>query len=95
MELAQMTVPELRKLGQELKVKDYNKLQRTELVREIRKLTTKELTKQDCLNALKSAHNVFSEIVAQRQAAKSGHTSYMGIREQIRVLINKVEKINL
>lgn len=95
MELAQMTVPELRKLGQELKVKDYNKLQRTELVREIRKATTKELTKEDCLNALKSAHATFSEIVAQRQAARTGYTSYMGIREQIRLLINKVEKINL
>lgn len=95
MELAQMTVPELRKLGQELKVKDYNKLQRTELVREIRKVTTKELTKEDCLNALKSAHATFSEIVVQRQAARTGYTSYMGIREQIRVLINKVEKINL
>lgn len=95
MELAQMTVPELRKLGQELKVKDYNNLKRTELVREIRKATTKELTKEDCLNSLKAAHNTFSEIVAQRQAARTGYTSYMGIREQIRVLINKVEKINL
>lgn len=95
MEINEMNVSELRKLGQELKIKDYHILKRTELVREIRKATTKELTKSDCLNALKSAHATFDEIVRQRQAARTGYTSYMGIREQIRVLINKVEKINL
>jgi len=95
MELTEMTVQDLRKLGAQHKIKDYHTLKRTELVREIRKATTKPVTKLDAIDALKEAHKMLDVIIQQQQAKKQGYTSVMGAREKVRMIINAIEKLSL
>lgn len=89
-----MNVPELRKEGQRLGVKDYHVLKRTELVREIRKKTEKSIAKEDVIKNLKECHQLVDNKVNQMILAGKGSSSYRGVREQIRAIINRVEKFS-
>lgn len=93
-ELENLGVPELRKLGRDHKVKDYNNLKRTELVRELRKVMIKPITNEDIISKGKEWHKMLCEKVQQRQAKKQGFTSYLGIQNQVRSLITKIEKLS-
>ena len=87
-----MHINDLRKLGQELKVKNYNALPKSELVREIR-LKEEPITPQDVVAHMKKGHALICDLVKQRQAKGEGYSSYIGISEQIRSQINRLEKL--
>lgn len=95
MELTEKGVPELRKIGQELKVKDYNKLSRTELIREIRikQGLSVTVTKEQLVEKLKQCHAEALEIAKERQSKGLGHSSYTGVSHEIRRVIVKVERL--
>lgn len=92
-ELSQLSVPELRKRAEVKALPNYHALKRTEIIRELRKKYEPKLTKEDVLNQLKSSHKLLCQIVDARQREGKGSSTYKGIREQLRALINKADKI--
>lgn len=92
-ELSQLSVPELRKRAEVKALPNYHALKRTEIIRELRKKYEPKLTKEDVLNQLKSSHSLLCQIVDSRQREGKGSSTYKGIREQLRALINKADKI--
>lgn len=92
-ELSQLSVPELRKRAEVKALPNYHTLKRTEIIRELRKKYEPKLTKEDVLSQLKSSHSLLCQIVDARQREGKGSSTYKGIREQLRALINKADKI--
>ena len=92
-ELINLSVPELRKRPEVKALPNYHNLKRTEIIRELRLKYDPKLTKDDVLQTLKSSHKMLCDIVEARQKEGRGSSTYKGIREQLRMLIVKVERV--
>lgn len=91
--LMSLSVPELRKRPEVKALPNYHNLKRTEIIRELRKKYEPKLSKDDVLSQLKSSHKLLCQIVEARQREGKGSSTYKGIREQLRALITKAERI--
>jgi hypothetical protein len=92
MNLQDTHINELRKIGQKLKVKDYNSLAKSELVKAIR-LAQPELTTQAVIDKMKEAHSMLFDLIKQRQSKGQGFSSYIGAHERHRALISQMERL--